>query len=132
MEIRKKLTYQFIAIVALILLVSFLEVYFSFSGTRREEFYDRLASKATMVAQMLIEIDEIDAELLKRIEKNNPLSLPNERIVIYDYLNNVVYSTDEDSALHITLELIDDVRLNDEIRVKQKPFEILGQFYTGP
>jgi len=61
MEIRKKLTYQFIAIVALILLVSFLEVYFSFSGTRREEFYDRLASKATMVAQMLIEIDEIDA-----------------------------------------------------------------------
>ena len=131
MEIRKKLIYQFIAIVALILLLSLLAIYFSFSGTRREEFYDRLGSKATMVAQMLIEIDEIDAELLKRIEKNNPVSLPNEKIIIYDYLNNIVYSTDEDHLLEITPELINEVRLNEGIRLEQKPFEILGQFYTG-
>ena len=71
MEIRKKLLYQFIAIVALILLLASLAIYFSFSGSRREEFYDRLDRKAKMVAQMLIEIDEINAELLKRIEKNN-------------------------------------------------------------
>lgn len=132
MEIRKKLLYQFIGIVALILLLSSLAIYFSFSGTRREEFYDRLGSKAKMVAQMLIEIDEINAELLKRIEKNNPVSLPNEKIIIYDYQNNIIYSTDEDHLLNITPELINDVRLTNEVRLKQKPFEIVGQFYTGP
>jgi signal transduction histidine kinase len=131
MEIRKKLLYQFIAIVALILLLSCLAIYFSFSGTRREEFYDRLGSKAKMVAQMLIEIDEINAELLKRIEKNNPVSLPNEKIIIYDYQNNIIYSTDEDRVLNITPALINDVRLANEIRLKQKPYEILGQFYVG-
>ncbi len=131
MEIRKKLLYQFIAIVALILLLSSLAIYFSFSGTRREEFYDRLSSKAKMVAQMLIEIDEINADLLYRIEKNNPVSLPNEKIIIYDYQNNIVYNTDEDHVLNITPELINDVRLADEVRLKQKPFEMVGQFYTG-
>ena len=131
MEIRKKLLYQFIGIVAMILLLSSLSVYISFSGGRKEEFYDRLGSKAKMVAQMLIDIDEIDAELLKRIEKNNPVSLPNEKIIIYDYQDKIVYSTDDDQLLAISPELITEVRLKEEVRLKQMPYEILGQFYAG-
>ena len=131
MEIRKKILLQFIGIVALILLLTLLAVYFSFSGSRREEFYDRLGSKAKMVAQMLIEIDEIDAELLRRIERNNPASLPNEKIIIYDYQNTIVYSTDDSRFLDITPEMIDQVRLREDVRLEQKPFEILGQFYAG-
>ncbi len=130
MEIRKKLLYQFIGIVALILLLSCLAIYFSFSRSRKEDFYDRLGSKAKMVSQMLIEIEEIDAELLKRIEKNNPVSLPDEKIIIYDYKDSIVYSTDTEKILEISPELIDEVRLNDEVRLKQKSYEILGQFYT--
>ena len=131
MGIRKKLLYQFAGIVALILLLSSLSVYVSFSKGRKEEFYDRLGSKAKMVAQMLIDIDEIDAELLKRIEKNNPVSLPNEKIIIYDYNDNIVYSTDDDQSLNFSSELISSVRLKENIRLKQKSFEILGQFYAG-
>ena len=131
MEIRKKLLYQFIGIVAMILLLSSLSVYISFSGGRKEEFYDRLGSKAKMVAQMLIDIDEIDAELLKRIEKNNPVSLPNEKIIIFDYQDKIVYSTDDDQLLAISPELITEVRLKEEVRLKQMPYEILGQFYAG-
>ncbi len=86
MEIRKKLTYQFIGIVALYIYCLPCLLYISlFSQARKEEFYDRLSSKAKLVAQMLIDIDEINSELLKKIEKNNPLSLPNEKIVIFNY-----------------------------------------------
>jgi signal transduction histidine kinase len=131
MEISKKLLYQFIGIVAMILLLSSLSVYISFSEGRKEEFYDRLGRKAKMVAQMLIDIDEIDAELLKRIEKNNPVSLPNEKIIIYDYQSNIVYSTDDDRLLTISMGLINEVRLKEEIRLKQMSYEILGQFYAG-
>jgi signal transduction histidine kinase len=131
MEIRKKLLYQFIGIVAMILLLSSFSVYISFSEGRKQEFYDRLASKATMVAQMLIDIDEIDAELLKRIEKNNPVSLPNEKIIIYDYQDRIVFSTDDNKFLVISPELITEVRLKEEVRLLQKPYEILGQFYAG-
>lgn len=131
MEIRKKLLYQFIAIVALILLFSSLSIYISFSEGRKEEFYDRLSRKAKMVAQMLIEIDDINIELLKRIEKNNPVTLPNEKIVIYDFNDQIVYSTDENKFLNITHQLLTVVKQQKEIRLKQDSYEILGHFYTG-
>ena len=131
MEIRRKLAYQFIGIVAVILVFTLVAIYFSFSQARKEEFYDRLGSKAKLVAQMLIDIDEIDSELLKRIERNNPLSLPNEKIVIYDFKNELIYTTDDDNLLTIADEKIDQVRLQEEIRFKQGSYEIYGQFYAG-
>ncbi len=131
MEIRKRLTFQFAAIVAVILLISSLAIYFSFSQSRKEEFYGRLESKTKLIAQMLIEIDGIDKELLRRIEKNNPLSLPSEKIVIFDYQNNIIYSSDDDSFLEIPILLVNKVRLNDKIRYSKKPYEVFGAFYTS-
>lgn len=117
--------------VALILLFTLVLVYFSFSQARKEEFYDRLGNKAKLVAQMLIDIDEIDSDLLKRIEKNNPLSLPNERIVIYDFNDALIYSTDENNELQIPKERIRQVRLHDEVRFKNGAYEISGNYYKG-
>jgi signal transduction histidine kinase len=131
MEIRKKLTIQFAAIVALILMITSLSIYISFSKSRKEEFFGRLESKTLLIAQMLIEIEGIDTEMLRRIEKNNPLSLPNEKIVIYDYQNNIIYSSDEDNTLNIPVEHLDKVRLEKKIRYQKEPFEVLGAFYTS-
>jgi signal transduction histidine kinase len=131
MEIRKKLTYQFIGIVALILLMSLLAIYFSFSQSRKEEFYSRLGNKNTLVARMLMDIEEIDAELLRKIEKGNPLSLPNEKIVIFDYQNQQIYSSDEDLILAIPEELVNRVRLVSEVRYREIPYEVFGAFHTG-
>ena len=131
MEIRKKLAYQFIGIVAFILLFSLLAIYFSFSQSRREEFYDRLGSKAKLVAQMLIDIDEIDSELLRKIERNNPLSLPNEKIIIFNFENEKIYSTDSTNILTFSEHRIEQVRLQEEVRFRQNNYEIFGQFYTG-
>lgn len=131
MEIRKRLTYQFAAIVAIILFISSLAIFFSFSTSRKEEFYGRLESKTKLIAQMLIEIDGIDKELLRKIEKNNPLSLPSEKIVIYDYQNNIIYSTDEDNFLEIPVNIINKVRLSEKIRYSKRPYEVFGAFYTS-
>ncbi len=68
---------------------------------------------------------------LKRIESNNPLSLPNQVITIYDYQDRIIYSTDDDHLLDITTDLINEVRQKNDIRIKQDQFEILGQFYTS-
>ncbi len=131
MEIRKKLAYLFIAIVAFILWFTLVAIYFSFSQARKEEFYDRLGSKAKLVAQMLIDIDEIDSDLLKKIEKNNPLSLPNEKIIIFNYQDEEIYSSDDENTITIPEQRIQQVRLQNEIRFKQGSYEIYGQFYTG-
>jgi len=131
MDIRKRLTTQFLGIVAFLLFISLIAIYISFAQARKEEFYDRLSRKAKMVAQMLIDIEEIDTELLRKIESNNPVNLANEKIVIFNHENEKIYSTDEDNYLVITDERIQEVRLLDEIRLKQDDYEIVGQFYTG-
>lgn len=131
MEIRQKLTYQFTGIVAVIILISAISIYLSFSKGRKEEFFFRLESKTKLIAQMLMEIEGINTELLHKIEKNNPLSLPNEEIYIFDYLNNLLYSSDEDNNFNFSNELINRVRLENNVRLKQGEYEILGAFYTG-
>jgi len=131
MEIRKKLAYQFIGIVAFILLFSLVAIYISFSQSRKEEFYDRLGSKAKLVAQMLVDIDEIDSELLRKIERNNPLSLPNEKIIIFNFENEKIYSTDSTNLLSFTVNRLQQVKLQEEVRFRQKNYEIFGQYYTG-
>ncbi len=80
---------------------------------------------------MLLAIDEIDKELLAKIEQNNPLSLPNEIIVIYDYQNNIIYSTDSENVLQINATTINKARLNGNMRYTQEPYEVFGAFYTG-
>ncbi|MFA9392474.1 MAG: sensor histidine kinase [Prolixibacteraceae bacterium] len=131
MEIRKKLTYQFIALVAVILLISSAAIYISFSKTRMEEFYNRLESKAILTAQMLIEIDEIDLDLLDKIEKNNPLSLPNEKILIYDYQNELMFSTDKEFQIENKDRLLNEIRMEGNVHFMQNGYEVIGLFYTS-
>jgi signal transduction histidine kinase len=42
-----------------------------------------------------------------------------------------LFSSDEESVIRINSALINRVRLYNEIRHKQGPYEIIGQFYTG-
>lgn len=130
MEIRKKLAYQFIALVAFILLLASTAIYISFAKSRQEEFYDRLSSKAKQLALMLFEIDEIDTEVLRKIERNNPLSLPKERIVIYDQANSVIFSSDTDNILSIDTLIISEAREKGELKYRSPRHEVFAQRFS--
>ena len=130
MKIRNKLTYQFIVIVAVILFTTSLAIYLFSSDYRKNDFYERLLQKGSSTAKLLIEVDEIDADLLFNLELNNPMGLPFETISIYDYKNDLLFSTDEDGILGTDTVLLDEIRLDNEIRYKIKKHEILGFLYT--
>jgi signal transduction histidine kinase len=131
MQIRSRLTLYFILIVAMVMLIASVAIYFFSIGHRRDDFYGRLHNKATNTAMLLIEFEEVDLELLKKIEADNPVSLPREIISIYDYRNQILYSTDSLSILKINRELLDRVRLNGEVRFTQDNYEILGFLFTS-
>ncbi len=132
MEIRKKINLQFTAIVAVIQVILTLAIYISFAKSREEDLYAKLEAKAKGVGQMLIDIVEIDAVLLEKIERNNPLSLPFEKIIIYNYQNHILFSNDENGEIKIYPSLIDQVRLNSRTRTRIGQYEVLGKFYTNP
>ena len=68
MKIRTSLTLTFFLIVAVILSVVSVSIYFFSSEYRQDEFYTRLRNKAENTAKLLIEVDEVSPELLKRID----------------------------------------------------------------
>jgi signal transduction histidine kinase len=130
MNIRNRLTFLFILIVAIIMTLSSVAIYLSSANHRKDDFNNRLLNKASSTAKLLIEVEEIDSELLKRIEKDNPTSLPKEKIIIYNYLNEILYSTDDENIIHVDKNLLDEIRLKGRKEFAQNEHEVLGFLFT--
>ncbi|GAL85900.1 integral membrane sensor signal transduction histidine kinase [Sporocytophaga myxococcoides] len=94
MKIRNKLTLQFTGIVFCILILFSICIYYAFCQYREFTFRKRLREKALNTAKILIEVDEINAELLKKLRRNYLQSLHEEYVRIYDKNNNLVYRDD--------------------------------------
>lgn len=130
MEIRKRLTYLFVVIVALILLLSSLAIYFFSADYRQEDFYNRLRSKGRNTAKLLIEVDEVNADLLLRIELDNPESLSEEKLIIYNYSNTVLFNTDQHNEIKVSQALLDEIRLEGEVKFETNGYEVLGSMFS--
>ena len=129
MKIRLKLTLQFVLIAAVINLAAFISIYLLSADYRREEFYDRLYGKAVNTAKLLIEVQEIDRTLLRIIDQNTA-SLPEEKVVIYNYKNEELYNSLDDELIDYSPEFLDRIRLEDEIRFRDGEKESLGILYA--
>ena len=97
MKIRSRLTLQFTVIVASILILFSLTIYFLSAYYRQQEFYSRLQDRAHNTAKLLIEIEEVSSELLKKIDKST-IALPLEKITIYNEKNELIYNSTDDSV----------------------------------
>lgn len=130
MKIRTSLTLTFFLIVVIILSVVSVSIYFFSAEYREQEFYTRLRNKAENTARLLIEVDEVSSELLKRIEMANPGNLPNERIKIYNFRDEELYSSDFGNAIPIDTALLDEIRLEEEVRFRYRDYEVLGFLFA--
>lgn len=126
MDIHKKLTLLFLGIVALILLLSSGAIYYFSAEYRSEDFYNRLLSKGQAAARLLLEVDEVDADLLRKIQENSPQSLYQEKLLIYNYQNEKLFSTDVEKVLRVDADLLDKIRLEGEVRYTDADHEVLG------
>jgi signal transduction histidine kinase len=131
MNIRTRLTLRFILLTAIIILMGSVLIYIFSADYREENFYNRLQNKANNTAKLLIEVDEVSAELLRKLEEDNPVSLPDEKIIIFSHYDSILFTTDEENQILISTELLDQIRLEDEVRWQQGSFELLGYLYKG-
>lgn len=130
MQIRTRLTLQFLLIGGAIMIIASCAIYLSSAIFGKDDFYNRLESKANITARLLIEVEEIDASLLRRIEKDNPVNLPSEKIIIYNYKNEILYSSDEQNEMEISTSVLNRIRLYEKITFKQGENDVLGVLYA--
>jgi signal transduction histidine kinase len=130
MNIRARLTLIFFTLVMVVLSIICLSIYFFSENHRKEDFYRRLKNRAINTAKVLTEVKEVNADLLKRMERNNPASLPNQYIAIYNFRNEELYSSDGSPAVKVDTSLLNLIRLQNEISFKEGKFEALGFLFA--
>lgn len=130
MQIRTRLTLQFISIVIWIMLMSCIAIYYFSASYTEKEFYSRLENRMTTAAKLLIVVEQVDSVLLRIIHDNDAGILPQEKIIIYNYLNQTLFSTDDAQEINISTELLDKIRLDKKLKFQKDDFDCLGILYT--
>lgn len=129
MQIRTRLTLQFLLIGGVIILIASFAIYFSSANYRKTTFYESLENKAINTAKLLLEVDEIGLDLLKKIEKNNTVNLYNEKIIILNNLNEVLFSSDYKNEIFLNNNFINRIRSNTKSTFSYHNYDILGLKY---
>jgi signal transduction histidine kinase len=126
MTLKIRFTIQYSLVFTILLSLSFAVIYISYSDFRVEEFKERLKSKAMTTYKLLLDVKEIDRELLRKIDQNSISPLNGEKILIFDSINRIIYSSIEENTIEYTALLLNNVREQKEIYTKLKDDELYG------
>lgn len=116
MKIRYRLALQFTIIVACILLLFSISVYLFSVSYRTDEFSYRIKYRAVSIANLLIDIKDVDAELLEKINRKTVNLLYNENIEIFSFNGDLLYEFQKDPGMPKDWKTIDF----DEIKIKKE------------
>jgi signal transduction histidine kinase len=130
MQIRSRLTLQFIIVVSLIILSGFAVVYYSSASYRENEMYRRLENKAQTSAEIFVSVEQIDSTMLRIFDKTQKDKLPNENISIYNEENREIYTNNDSLSVDASTELLSEIRERGRKKFTEEKFEVLGITYN--
>ena len=129
MTLKKRIVISVSLTYSLVFGIVSLTVFMLFSKFRQDEFLERLKAKAFTTGRLLIEVKEVDNQLLKLIDKNTINKLFNEKTVVFNDSNKIVYSSVDDLNINYTKkDFIDLNQLGYFCRV-EKENDLIGILY---
>lgn len=129
MTIRNRLTFLFTTMIALLLLLFALVIYYSFSAHRKEEYYNLLRHTAITKANLLLDA-KIAPAVLQLIYHNSQNTLFQEEVAIYDTTFHLLYhDAVEIDKVKETRQMISDIVKNKEISFFQGDLQVVGFLY---
>jgi signal transduction histidine kinase len=130
MSLRNRLTLQFGLLASIVLSVAFIAVYFLSADYRKEEFSHRLVSRGENMAKLLIQVEEVDENLLNIIERDNPVRLPEEKILIFNFKDSLIYRSEGLTEPMPDVDFLNRVRLENSIQLKHGKRETEAFLFT--
>lgn len=130
MNIRTRLTLQFAGIVAVIVVLSHISIYYFSSQYRSVQFQTRLREKANTTADLLINVDDISAELLRIIDRNKKDLLFQENVKVYNFRNQVLYTNNSKDDFGSDPEFLNKVRSTGEQILVKDQVELVAVLYN--
>ena len=131
MNYKKRLTLLFVGLFFIVLTTILSFIYISYADFRKEEFFERLRQKSFSTIQLLAEVREIDKDLLKIIDQNAINKMYDEKILIFNESNELIYSSLDDEAIPYSNKLLEQIRLTeDKYYVDEDGDEVVGVHYN--
>ena len=129
MQIRTRLTLQFLLSGGIIMIIASSAIYFSTAGFRTNDFYNQIRNSAVSTANLLFNEYEVDAKRVLRIEKDNPFKLHNARLAILNFNYDTIYRSDENSEIKINRGIFNQVKSGSRVAYKQDSYQVIGTLY---
>ena len=125
MTIRNRLTLRFTGLVASILLLAFVSIYAFCWYFISSDFYRRLDRKANTAGDLLIR-HRLDAKLLQRLSVVRKDQLPNQKIMVFDSRDSVIFATNPSLPVPIFKLSLREIR-----QKKRKDFQQQAYYVSG-
>ena len=114
------------------MIIASVSIYYTSASLRKDDFSKLLWNKARTTANLLFNTTVAEATHVLGIEKTSPVNLQNEKIIIINFNNDIIYSSDEKKEIEIRNYVVEKVRSGLIVSYKQSPYEVIGTlFYTG-
>jgi len=131
MQIRTRLTLQFLLSGGAIMVIASVAIFYASVGFRHEDFYNRLTDKARNTAKLFLVVHEMNVALVNHIQNENPVKFHNERIIILNAGNDTIYTTDSNRDIELNKEILVQVRAGLKTEYFQEPYEVVGIPFTA-
>lgn len=129
MNLKNKISFIVSFLFTVIFAISATVIYILFADFRQEEFEIRLREKALSTIKLLVEIEEVDNQLLKIIDKNSIHKLYNEKVLVFDSDFKLIYSSLDDRKIKWDKADLTYLKENKNFYRKDTDHEIFGIFY---
>lgn len=130
MKIKYKIALYY-TLSAAFLLVAFAVLAYYFSAqTRHDEYLDRLEYRARSIGSVIIENDEVQIGLLRKLDKTTFQDLYQETILVYNERYDLLYTNMRDTAVRTPHWLLDYIKTHKSYIYKDNKGETAGIYYT--
>lgn len=124
MNIKARLTLLFTLLVASIMLISRVGIYYSYDQYREEQFFSYLKDRATTIVQLIEGSQGISKADINRIEKRVNTVLMGEEITVYNSHDSVIYDSGK-VPFPVSRQVLDQVRAGREIQLREGDKEVI-------
>jgi signal transduction histidine kinase len=130
MQIKTRLTLQFLLLGGLIMIIASMTIYYSSVNFRRHDFDNLLKARAVSIARLVLDSYEFNANLVLRSGSVYPSKLQDEKFLILNYNNDTIFISDRFWVFKQVNHIVELVRSNKEVYGKQDEYQVLGTSHT--
>lgn len=132
MNYKSRLILLYVGTFFLVFAATLAFVYISYAEFRREEYWERLQQKSLTTANLLLEVKEVDKHLLKIIDRNSIQRMFDEKVLVFDEKDELIYSSLDDEPIRYSSKLLNRVRAEGKIFYTDSDGdEVVGVHYRG-